>query len=980
MPAADTMPTPSAQMSFGPFRLLPARQLLLDGERPVRLGSRACDLLAALVERQGELVSKQELMGRVWPDTFVEEGNLRVHMTALRRALGDGRAGRRYIANVPGRGYRFVAPVSVSAEPPEAPEPPRPAPKADRAAERPAPSSRIVGRSDVVARLAQHLLRDRFITVVGPGGVGKTTVAEAVAETLAPMLADGVRLIDLAALSDPLLVPTALAAALGIAVRSDDALPGLLAFLGEKRLLIVLDGCEHLVDAAASLAEQIFGGTRGCHVLATSREALRARGERVHQLAPLAFPACTEGLTAEAALTFPSVQLFAKHATAAGLADFRLDDAGAPLVGDIVRRLDGIPLAIEIAAGQAAAFGVAGLASRIASRLPLLAPGRRTAQPRHRTLSAALDWSHAQLPEAERVVLRRLAIFAGTFTLASANAVLAAAGGAAGDGTDAIASLIAKSLVSCKVDGRTAFYRLLDTTRAYALAKLEEAGERDRLARLHAEHCRDLLEGAEAAWHSRPVAEWLDVHRHLIDNVRAALDWSFSATGDQACGAALTVAAIPLWFALSLVSEGGERIGRALAAPPAGRDADCEMRLHAARAWSLMQTRGAVRDAESAWGLVLEMAGQRGSVDYQLRALWGLWSAHLNRGELRPALALAERFAEVAGRQEDGSDHLIGDRMIGYIHHLLGDQPRARRHIERMLAGYAAPVVGAGIIRFVFDQRATAQCFLARILWLQGLADQAMLLVREIVAHALASGDVLSLCQALVQAACPVAFFVGDLAVAEEHVTLLLDHSRCQALEFWQSYGHCFEGMLAIRHGRVEEGLATLAAALAHLRHIQYGVYYSVFLAELADALGRAGRPVEGLRAVDEALARSQSNHEHWYMPELWRIRGSLLVRQGGPDALAAAEAHFRESLRRSREQATPAWQLRAAISLARLQRDASRPGDGHRLLGDIHAGFSEGFATADLEAARTLLEEPGLRRHGEEPGGRQPVTERRRP
>jgi len=941
------------QVTFGPFRLFPARQLLLDGDTPVHLGSRACEILIALVERAGQLLSNQELMRRVWPNTFVEDGNLRVHVAALRRALRDGHAGNRYIPNIPGRGYCFVAPVSVAEEPEEEIAVPR---VVERQRDMPVPLAHVVGRSDAVPALAAQLKLHRFVTILGPGGIGKTTVAVAVANGLLDSFRDGVRFVDLAPLTDPLLVPSALAAQLGVGIRSDKPLSSLIAFLKEKELLVVLDSCEHVIEAAAILAEEIFRGTKAVHILATSREALRVEGERVHRLPPLNFPASTQGLKAADALDFPSIQLFVERA-AASLGAFDLTDAEAPLVADICRRLDGIALAIEIAASRVDVFGVAGLAARLNDRFQLLMQGRRTALPRHRTLGATLDWSYSLLPESERLVLRRLAVFAGTFTMESASAILASDQTSSTAVVDAIADLVAKSLVSAGVEGPVALYRLLDTTRAYMLEKLEESGEYGRLAQRHAEHYGALLEQAQADWESRPATEWRERYRHLIDNVRAALDWSFSPAGEAATGVALAVATVALWFALSLTSECAERIDRALASQPESRNADLDMRLYAARAWSLMQTKGFVAETEAAWTRVRDISERQGNIDYRLRALWGLWASLQNRGELHSALTLAERFSELAARRANATDISVGDRMIGYTLHLMGDQTRARQHIERMLSRYEVPVIGAHIIRYVFDQRATAQCFLARILWLQGFPDQAVRSVNGIVDGAEAGNDVLSLCQVLVQAACPVAFFVGDLAAARRYVTLLLEHSERQALVFWQAYGRCFQGLLSIKSDDLIGGLAMLGAALERLRDIQFGVYYGVFLGEFADALGRVGRAKEGLAAIDEALARAERNDELWYLAELLRIKGELLLRQGGPDGPRDAEAFFLKSLDWARRQQTPAWELRTSLSLGNLRQIQNRPDDARNLVRSSYARFKEGFETADLQVARQLLE-----------------------
>jgi DNA-binding winged helix-turn-helix (wHTH) protein len=309
-------------ISFGPFCLLPAQQLLLEGEAPVRLGSRAFDILTALVESPGELVSKNDLIARIWPNTFVDENTLRVHVAGLRRALGDGQPGRRYLANVPGRGYRFVAPVSLSD--PERPRVQRSA-VAAQTHNLPVLQSRAVGRAEVIGTLLDQLPKRRFITIVGGGGIGKTTVALAVAEAFLPLYEDGVRFVDLAPVNDPQFVPKALGTALGLTVHTEDAVSRLSDFVRNKRMLVVLDSCEHVVEAAAVLAEQLLAGAPGVHILATSREPLRAEGERIHRLPPLDSPGASTGITAAEALAFPAVRLFVERA-AAILDGFELSD------------------------------------------------------------------------------------------------------------------------------------------------------------------------------------------------------------------------------------------------------------------------------------------------------------------------------------------------------------------------------------------------------------------------------------------------------------------------------------------------------------------------------------------------------------------------------------------------------------------------------------------------------------------------------
>ena len=951
MPDEDRNPT-DHRISFGSFDFYPARQLLLDAGRPVRIGGRACDILTALLEKHGQVVSKQELLERAWPNIFVEEGNLRVHVGALRRALGDGQDGRRYISNIAGRGYSFVAPLRSVAE---ARETVVPIESPVRPADMPLPLARMVGRTEIVADLAQRLKQHRFLSIVGPGGIGKTTVAIAVADRFLGSVKDGICFVDLAPLTDPALAPSAVAARLGIAVRSDNCLPSLIQFLKERNVLIVLDSCENVIEAAAVLAEDIFNGAKNSFVLVTSRESLRAEGEHVYRLSPLTVPDDTAELTAAQALAFPAVQLFVERAAASG-GDFSLTDTDAPLVAAICRRLDGIALAIEIAAGRIDAFGVKGMATLLADRFQLLMQGRRTALPRHRTLSATLDWSYSHLPQDEQLVLRRLAVFAGPFTLESASAILASMGISPGHAVDAIANLVVKSLVVADTDRATTFYRLLDTTRDYSLFKLEEGGEGDQIAQIHAVHYKILLERAQESWETKPATEWLERHRHLLDNARTALNWAFSASGDAATGVALTIAAVPLWFQLSLISECAERIDRALAAPGTSRSSDQDMRLHAARAWVLMQTKGLVAETEAAWTLVLELSERQANTDHQLRALWGLWAVHLNRCELRAALAMAQKFSDLAERHAGRQDRLVGDRMVGYLLHLIGEQQDARRHIERMIGEYQQPVIGAEIIRYVFDQRGTAQCFLARILWLQGFPDQAMRLVETLVEAAVTSRNVLQLCQIMVQAACPLAFYLGDLSAVDRYVTLLLDQSARQAMEFWRIYGRAFHALLIAKRDQTDESVARLGAAVEDLQEIHYGVYYTMFLGEYGDALRRAGRPAEALEVIDRAMARAERNDERWFFPELLRIRGEILLRAAPPDNAPNAEQCFRDALDLSERQGAAAWHLRAALSLAKLYRSQGRHPEAKGILSSAQQSFAEGFATADLMEAKAFL------------------------
>jgi predicted ATPase len=463
-------------ISFGLFQLLPARRLLLEGDRIVRIGGRALDILIALVKRPGELVSKPELIAKVWPHTFVEEGNLKVHIAALRRALGDGQAGNRYISTIAGRGYCFVAPVIRSADL-------SPTTAQHSAAEPlinlPQPLTRLIGIDDVISRVSAQLAHHRLITLVGPGGIGKTSVAVVTAAELTDSYEHGVWFVDLTAISDPRL----LSAAVGSAIRPD--ISSLLSFLSDKRMLLVLDNCEHIIEAAASFVFQVMRAAPGVQILATSREPLGVEGEHLQHLKPMETPHLSSALSAADALKFPAIQLFVERA-ANILGEFSLRDVDVPTVIDICRKLDGIPLAIEVAAASIDALGLPGVVSCLDHPLRLPATRRRTAAPRHQTLRAVLDWSYRLLTEEEQRVLRRLSVLAGSFTMEAAAAIGADPTDTESQMVDQVVALVAKSLVAADGNGSDTRLRLLATTRAYAFERLAESGEVDAIAQRQA--------------------------------------------------------------------------------------------------------------------------------------------------------------------------------------------------------------------------------------------------------------------------------------------------------------------------------------------------------------------------------------------------------------------------------------------------------------------------------------------------------------
>ena len=938
-------------ISFGPFRLVPTQRLLLEDDNPVRVGSRALDILTALVERPGKLVGKEELMARVWRGTFVEEGNLKFQVGALRRALGDGRAGRRYIATSPGQGYRFVAPITVAEAP--APAAPSAAP-ARQNHNLPQQLIRLIGRAGTVSTLVARLPRQRLITMVGPGGIGKTTVALAVAEALIPAYQHGVWLIDLAPLGDPRLVPSALAAVLGLEIRSDSPLPGLIALLRDKRMLLVLDNCEHVIDEAAVLTAGILRGAPGVHILATSREPLRAEGEHVYRLSPLEIPSGSAGLTAAKALGFPAVQLFVERA-AASLDEFELSDADAAIVADICRKLDGIPLAIEFAAARAEAFGVRGLATRLDERLRLLTSGLLAAAPRHQTMSATLDWSYQLLTEAEQRVLRCLAIFAGGFTLQGAAAVAADTTHAESEIVDQVAELVAKSLVAADVGGAEPRLRLLETTRAYALNQLAESGEVDAIGRRHAEYYRGVLE-AEAD-DKTSADDWPAAYAPEIDNIRAAMTWAFAPKGDASIGVALAAVSAPVWLEVSLLTECHSWMGKAIASlAAAGRGTRYEMTLQTAFAISLMYTKGMTGEAQAALTRAVELAKSLHDPDYRLRALTGLCTFRIRFADFRSALGFARECEAAAHGLTDPTAIPTAVWMLGVSLYFLGDLARARGHFERALDASIPASPRSYIVRFGDDQRVHSLSILAHALWLQGFPDQAVRTGKHGIDQAHTLQHPVSMCMALTWGGSTIALRTGDLALAERYATMLIEHAEKQSVSLYHAYGLGIRGWLAAKRGDPATGVQLLRSALVGIRQTRSYVFYLKFLVIMAEFLGPAGEVNEALAAIDEALQRAERNQEFWCMPEVLRIKGELLILQNESNA-AVAEDHFVRSLDWARRQGALSWELRTAMSLARSQRDRGESREARDPLAAVYGRFTEGFGTADLREAKRLID-----------------------
>ncbi len=576
---------------FASFQLSPGRRQLTRDGVTVALGGRAMDLLVYLATHAGDVVSKNTLLKAVWPDRIVEENNLTVHIAALRRALGDDLDGRPMIQTVTGRGYLFVGSEVARETPPTVAAPPAP-PSIPSV---PQPATRLIGREQAVSELGQLLAGRRVVSIVGPGGVGKTTLALHIAAELTPKFADGVAFVDLSSVGEPERVPEAVAAALlaGGVGGANTVTMRVVALLAERRTLLVLDNCEHLVAPVAALVNAIVAGCPSVVVLVTSREGLFVNGEQIFRLPPLPVPQEPSRVNASSAARYGAVRLFVERAAAlgGGAGGFVLDDHSAPDVASICARLDGIPLAIEMAVPRLKVLSPAQLAQRLDERFRLLAAPGRATTPRHRTLQAVIDWSYDLLSPEEQALLRSLAAFSGGAGLPAIEAMAGVADGDDVELLDRLTSLADKSLVM--VDGTTEqgpCFRLLETIRQYAARKAEKAGEmagKGALAARHAAYFERRFVEAGRCWPTMPGRDWLAAYAPDADNLRSALAWAFGGDGDAALGLRMLAGTAPLWWELpdTPVAEGQRWLD--VPKPHVGRDTPAAIQgwLHFGLSW-----------------------------------------------------------------------------------------------------------------------------------------------------------------------------------------------------------------------------------------------------------------------------------------------------------------------------------------------------------------------------------------------------------
>lgn len=917
-----------AQLMIGAFVLdCEAMELCRQGQK-VPLGGRACRILHALAMQPGHVVSVPALMEAAWPGLQVEDVNLRVQISALRKALGEGTGEDPSIKTIPREGYVLVLPrkpeeLSRIREPWKTLAVPR-------------LLNPLIGRSCELNDLSTLLTRHRIVTITGSAGIGKTSLALAAA---ARWMEDGEAsvFVDLAVPMTSADVPDKVFAALEIVDRPQDLTAGIVRALRSEKLLLVLDNCEHVLDGVAAMAQALAAGTAEVTVLATSRESLDVSGEHVFVLDPLPYAPAGARLSADTARTFPAIELFVTSARARGQT-FPIHDGNASQVAEICRRLDGIPLAIQLAAASCSVMTVGELARGLDNRFTLLNRGERTALPRHRTLRAALDWSFDLLSKDEAIVLCGLGIFRNAFTMSHAEQVVGTGLSGSTPFADLVAMLVAKSLVVVDVESEPASFRLLETTREYALAKLEESKDRDSLAERHAQN-------TVARFPSAPPGsekEKNEIFRRLIDDWKGAHDFALD-TRQRSLALTLLRQATAM-SELNMGPEFATRVDTTLelcgqSVTPAENLDELVVRIFFSNTISrvanvdLLSMYERVKDCSSR---ALEIARAHALLPEQLEALWTLIYSATGRSDMRDLQDSVNSFAETALKLGDSSALLSSVRLQGVAAYWSGRLLCALEFTDAAIATSErseAPDIIHG-----FAHMPSALTMRARTNWLLGNFEAAIVdmeLAESIVEEI---GHLPSRNWVRLVGSVPIAIWSGNWNRARELLASAVQFAIEHSVPGWSRDLHYWEAAITSLEGnRGSYGARPLAwdAPTPWQADMQSSLYCGFH------------RPAD--------LERVEKIPDLWCAAEHFRSAGEQLLAITSADA-GPAERLLLTALEISERQGAVAWEIRARISLARHYRANGKTKPSASMLHPIVERFAKDSLNPDVRLAWDML------------------------
>jgi len=833
---------------------------------------------------------------------------------------------------------------------------------AGRDAHVPTQTSAFVGREEELKEISRHLAAGtvRLLTLLGPGGTGKTRLALRAAADHADRFEDGVFFVDLSAVRDTEAVLTAIARAVGLRESTGQSLLAeLTRHLHEQRALVVLDNFEQVTPAATTVVE-LLQSAPGLHLLVTSREPLHVRDEHLLAVPPLALPpASAKGLSPEQLMEFEAVELFVERARAIR-PDFRLTEENAPAVADICLRLDGLPLAIELAAARLNLFSPEAVRKRLDNRLDLLRGGARDLPTRQQTLRSTIEWSHQLLEPSEQRLFNLLSVFSGAEI--EAVEVVAGAVGDLGEGEadplDGLASLLDKSLVRLTEDeGGGSRVVMLETIREYAADRLRDVAEIEATARrAHATYYADF---AQRQWHDltgrqREAAMALD-----IENLRTA--WRYWVAErdleqlDKLIDSLWLLYETRGWYeaAIELTTD----LLRLLAeAPSTPERATQQVTLQTSLARALLAAKGYTEEVEEAYTRALELLETNPDLPQLFPVLRGLSSFYTYRGEFEKGAQVGREILRLAERQDDRGILVDGHFVLGSSLAFLDDLSGALKHLDEALACAEAEQTSSRPLRIGNNPRVAGLTTSGFILWMLGFPDRALERADAAVALALELEHPFTMAYAL--------FHTGFLhlwrrepELAGERARRVLDVAEDHEFPIWRAVGTCLGGAARAAVGGHDDGIEQVRKGMRMYQGLRTPpVFWPLLLYVQSGACVRAGRTAEGLALIEEAFSIAGRSAGMTLVPEFLMQKGDLLsagadVEREGPESL------YEQAFEVARDLHARTWQLRAATRLYRLARERGDPKEGDDLLRPVYESFTEGFAIPDLVEARALLE-----------------------
>lgn len=865
-------------------------------------------VLEALVDADGAVVDPAAFRQRYGARKLWES------VAGINDALARCEPAAGYVAHYPGQGYQLVRAL------PAAPRP--------------------LGRSGEMSTVGDLLRKHRFVTIVGPGGMGKTTLARAVVADSAHRYPDGVRFIDLPVLAEGRELVGALGAALGMSQLTRDGLSQLTASLRGLGMLIVFDCCEHSTTLAAQASEALLRAAPGIHVLCTSREPLLAHGEHIFRLGPLALPDAGAVHDAAGAAGFSGIALFVARADSDSPAGFVLDDRNVALVCEICRSVEGVPLALELAAALVRPLGLQKLARETSACLLASEAASVHLGERHRTLSTMLDWSYDVLAPHEQKVLRSLSVFRGGFTLEAAGTVAADAALDPDGVVETVIELASKSLVSMSAEGGGYRPRLLGLTREYAYDKLVRSGELTAMQARHAGWLDSLMERLERDWTVLPRDAWVDLYSPWVDDTLAAIEWALGPGQEPLLGARLAGAGFALGDQIGVAREFYGVVERALQA--LGKLADPPalvlLRLIAVngdgRDLSGIPFAKLMADAEQS----LQLARRSGLPQLQTGPLVSLWGWPYVRGDYPAAIAGAERIVREGEAGADPYLELIGQRTMAQSLHFAGRHAEAHRYAMLALAN-SHRRIPLFYLPSPLKVGTSVRIILARLLWMEGAADQALAMSEEALESSESDRPV-AMCQVLAMASVPVALWRGETALAARLVARLRERAERHGMGYWVDWAARFEDVLDVTEGRARP---QYRASFADTHE---------FSAKFRDHLVTFDPSL----LTDDAVQRADAGMVGWCVPELMRAQALRRLAADAADRDGTAAALLRRALALAQKHDALAWSLRSATSLAALHLRQGDAAQARATLAPILVRCTEGLDTADVRAASILM------------------------